>query len=111
MYQVEPNPTFKATVLLEKPGGGGQFVRIEFRHVTGDPLKDLISTKGGDNAVLMHDLIVGWDTEDGPNGAWHGMPMPYSLDALKDIQQKQPRHLRNMFKAYTYEVGGVVLGN
>jgi hypothetical protein len=63
--KLQPNPTFKAKVLVHIPGNEPEPVEFTFKHRGRKALKDYAETmQGKSDAELIMDLATGWDLAD-----------------------------------------------
>ena len=92
MFKLQPNPTFKAPVLLSVPGEDKpKEIVVEFRHQTGKQLKAYFEhIKGKTDAEAVVDLIVGWG----------GVDKAYSAEALDELLDNYPVAAGEIFAAY-----------
>lgn len=83
MFKINPNPTFACDVPITVPGLPEPLVvSCTFRHKTEKQLAAwILESKGKDEVVLLHGLIVSWSGVK--NDA--GDDVPYSLTALTDL--------------------------
>lgn len=83
MFKLNPNPTFACAVPLTVPGLPEPLeVQFTFRHKTDTQLAAwILESKGQDELVLLHGLIVSWSGVKDDAGA----EVPYSLTALTDL--------------------------
>lgn len=57
MFQLEPNPTFTATVHITVPGGGTRPLRTTFRHKKRSQLDAWIADEGQGNLEMALEIV------------------------------------------------------
>lgn len=61
MFKLNPAPTFKASILVSRPGEEPKAITFEFRHKTRTGLGEwLRSMEGKSDAQVGTDFIAGW---------------------------------------------------
>ena len=112
MFKLEIDPTFDANVEIRKPGGGSQTIRVTYRYMPKSAYNDLFKEKGQESAiVLAQDIVVGWEEKDDKQGRYQGMPMPFSAEAMEQLDDAQPRAMSAIIATYVSEMQGFGLKN
>lgn len=79
MFQLEPNPTFTAPVVIPLPGGETATIDFTFAHMGRDALQRfLVRVKDLPDAEAVGDIVDGWAGVSGGDGE----PLPYTEEAL-----------------------------
>lgn len=112
MFQLQPDPTFDADVQVTRPGGGTDTLRVTFHYLDEDDYARAVAdTRAAPLDVFAARLVADWRTDDGPAGAWVGMPVPCNAEGLEKVRAKQPRVLQAMIATWLHEVKGLPLKN
>ena len=96
MFNLQPNPTFKARVPItiagqEKPA----HVEIEFRHMTREGVKTFFENLGGrTDGEALADIVVGWS----------GVDQAFSQEALLVLLDNFPSAAAAIFKVFSSEL-------
>lgn len=100
-FQLDPAPTFKATVQIPIHGGNTAPVVFEFKHVTKDEYNAMFS---GDNVLpdveLVMKMCAGWDLDDEFNAA-----------SVEKLRQNYQQSMGAIVRAFVNEIGPARLGN
>lgn len=111
MFTLDLEPTFEATVRVPQPGGKVVPVRVRFNYLDAEAYAATFEKFRARPAVeWVGRLVAGWEEQD-REGEWHGMPMPFSQEALQALANKQPRAIAAFIDAYQHEVLGLPLKN
>lgn len=111
MFKLELEPTFDATVQIPQPGGKRVAVRVRFNYLDAAAYTENFEAYRDKPAVeWVSTLVQSWATDD-KKDQWHGMPEPYSLEALRRLFEAQPRAFHAFVDTYQHEVLGLPLKN
>jgi hypothetical protein len=96
MFKLDPDPTFKLTVEITRPGGSTRPLELEFKWLERQAFIDYCKTSGdmGDIAFFSG-LIAGWDAD-----------APFDAAALEKLFKLYPKAAREIFVAYRDELLG-----
>jgi len=101
-FKVNPEPTFRALVVIPVPGGKPMSLDVEFRHKKRDELKEWFeSFTNRPEAECLMEIITGW----------HNCDLKFDQDALDLVLQNYTRAASAIMSKYTEEVTGAKLGN
>jgi hypothetical protein len=92
MLKLEPNPTFKAPVLIPTPDGD-MTIEIEFKHLTRKQFDDYLKTeydKKRTDEEAIGEFVVGWS----------GIDAAFNQEALGKLVQNYHASASRMFKVY-----------
>ena len=67
MFQINPNPTFSATVDIPAAGGRTEKLKLVFKHKTRDEALEYLRrspAEGEDDASVLLEIIAGWEDVD-----------------------------------------------
>ena len=104
MFQINPNPTFTATVDIPAAGGRIEKLKLTFKHKTRDDTLEYLQrpvVEGEDDATVLLEIIAGWEDVDAE----------FSREALNQLVQNYPGAPRAIFQAYAAELTGQRRGN
>lgn len=104
MFQINPNPTFSATVDIPAAGGRTEKLKLVFKHKTRDEALEYLRrspAEGEDDASVLLEIIAGWEDVDAD----------FSREALNQVVQNYAGAPRAIFEAYTAELMGQRRGN
>lgn len=95
MFKLNPNPTFKASVIIPTTDTKDASIMFEFKHKGRKALKEFVdSLNAGDvtreDEDALGELIVGWS----------GVDEKYSPEALATLLDAYPGASRAIFEAY-----------
>lgn len=96
MFKINPNPTFKATVLLSVPGADKPAsITVEFKHLAKSALRDYFAgLDGKSDAEALATVITGWQ----------GVDAEFSVDALALLLDNYPAAAGELFEAFRREL-------
>jgi hypothetical protein len=111
MFKLQPNPTFRAKVLIHVPGEpAGVPIEFEFRHKTvteakalGERYQQAIAERGAveGNVETLDEIIVGWS----------GVEAEYSREVLRRLVDTFAGAGPAILKGYMEGLSGARLGN
>lgn len=104
MFQLDPSPTFKATVKIPAPGGESFDLKVTFKHRTRDELKAYWSDA---TAGKMEDLAAVMQVLDG----WEDVSAKFSEEAVAKLLQNYHGAASAIFQSYLKELTQASLGN
>lgn len=104
MFQINPSPTFKATVKIPAPGGESFDLRVIFKHRTRDDLKAYWADA---TAGKMQDLPAVMAILDG----WEDVSDEFSEEAVGKLLQNYHGAAAALFQSYLKELTQASLGN
>lgn len=107
-FQVNPQPTFRATVDIPVAGGDPMPLELEFSHRTVDELKALFETfEGRKDIDCIMDFVSGWHNVSNEQGE----KTEFSREAMDALLQNYGRASLAIRNAYVFELTGARLGN
>ncbi|MEY2686558.1 MAG: hypothetical protein RL375_756 [Pseudomonadota bacterium] len=102
MFQLDPAPTFDASVSISVPGqADGIALQVTFRHKRKTAIADWISrARGRSDAEILDEVIERWS---GVHNA-AGKDVPYSREALDTLLENYPAAKDDLFQTYLREL-------
>lgn len=97
LFTLQPEPTFKAPVTIQKPGGGEATITVEFKHRGRKALAaffDELTTSNRSDVDALLDLVVGWE----------GVDAKFDRDALELLLDAYPTSALALFETYRREL-------
>ena len=106
MFKINPNPTFKAKVEIQIPGGEKQTIECEFKHRTATQLKEWLSAldkmeEPMKNAEFVLEFVIGWS----------GVDVPFSKENVAQLVDNYHTAASSMRDTYLQELTTARLGN
>jgi hypothetical protein len=95
MFKLQPNPTFKSSVLIPIPGGKDGKITVIFKHKGRKALQEFFASLTDEkntrtDVEALAELIADWE----------GVDVKYSEEALEQLLDAYPSAAMAMFDAY-----------
>lgn len=102
MFQLDPNPTFPATVLISVPGQqSGTPLLVIFRHKRKTAIADWIArARGRTDAEILGEVIERWSGMHNSQGE----DVHYTPDNLDTLLENYPAAKDDLFQTYLREL-------
>ena len=104
MLKLNPNPTFKAKVKINAPGGETHEVTFVFKHMTRAALEAFLTGKDAKSRKDEDTILA--IAED-----WEGVDNVFSRESLTSLFQNYHSAARSIVEAYILELTQARLGN
>lgn len=97
MLKLKPNPTFKAKVAIQVPGGAPASIEVEFKHMTRSALEHFLTseeakTRKDEDTVL--EIACGWS----------GVDSEFNRDSLAALFESYHAAARSIVETYVVEL-------